>query len=82
MRKLSILAFATVAALSFAGASQATPLAAAGTVAATTNAAVATDNGGVTEVRWRRGYGWRHNYHPRRYGYYHRHHRGVRVIIR
>ena len=68
MRKLSILAFATVAALSFAGASQATPLGAAGTVAATTNAAVATDNGGVTEVRWRRGYryyGWRHRHYGR-----------------
>lgn len=93
MRKLSLFAFATVAALTFAGASSATPLGAAGTVAATTNAAVAGEMTGATDVRWRRHYrhygwhprrhyGWRHRYH-RNYGYYHhRHHRGMRVYIR
>ena len=53
MRKLSIFAFATVAALSFAGAANATPLGAAGTLAATTNTAAVDVNGGVTDVRWR-----------------------------
>jgi len=92
MRKLSLFAFATVAALSFAGASNATPLGAAGTLAATTNTAVAADMSGTTEVRHRRHYrhygyrpyrhGWRHRQYHRHYGYYHRPHRGVRVYMR
>jgi len=94
MRKFSLFAFATVAALTFAGASNATPLGAAGTVAAATNAAVANEMTGASEVRhrryyrhygWhpRRHYGWRHRYYHRNYGYYHhRPHRGVRVYVR
>ena len=62
MRKLSLFAFAAVAALSLAGASQAMPLSAAGSLAAA-NASVATDEG-VTQVRWHgRHYGWSRGRH-------------------
>jgi len=82
MRKLPLFAFAAVTALTFAGASQATPLSAAGSLAAA-SASVADDDG-VTQVRHRRHYrhhGWSRGRH---YGWYHRHHhrRGVAVYIR
>ena len=82
MRKFSLFAIAAVTALAFAGASQATPLSAAGSLAAA-SASVAADEG-VTQVRWHRHYrhyGWDRGRH---YGWYHRHHRrhGVAVIIR
>jgi hypothetical protein len=71
MPKLPLFALATVATLTFAGASQAMPVSGAAPIAATP--AVIVDHGqtATTEVRWRRGY-WRGHRHWR--GRWHRRH--------
>ena len=76
MRKLPLFALATVAALTFAGASQAMPVSGAAPIAATTATIVDHGQTATTEVRWRRGYhrSWRGYRHWRGDRRWHRRH--------